>query len=122
MEMQNAIELFNMRVAHVGINAADEKQAAGWAEDFLRLMGLPVRETPISYFNGELVEIMKQNGRGQNGHIGFAVNDCEAAMDYFVKKGLHLVEETKRIDDSGKCTFVYFKEEIGGFAIHLIQM
>ena len=82
---------------------------------------MPVKETPISYFNDSLVEIMKENGRGTNGHIGFSVNDCEAAIKFFTQRGLNVIEDTKKFDDNGNCTFVYFEGEIGGFAIHLIQ-
>ena len=71
----NPVELFGMRVAHVGINAAAPADALEIAELFSTMMGLPVIETPVSYFNDSLVEVMKQNGRGTKGHIGFAVND-----------------------------------------------
>lgn len=71
MSEQNAnpVELFGMRVAHVGINATDPADALEIAELFSTMMGLPVIETPVSYFNDSLVEIMKQNGRGAKGHI-----------------------------------------------------
>ena len=81
MSEQNAnpVELFGMRVAHVGINATDPADALEIAELFSTMMGLPVIETPVSYFNDSLVEIMKQDGRGTKGHIGLAVNDIDAA-------------------------------------------
>ncbi len=121
MAEQSAVELFQMRVAHVGVNAKNGEEAAAWAKEFLDFLGLPTRETPISLFSGELVEIMKENGRGAKGHIGFAVNDCEAALAYFEARGIHAVEETKKYDDQGKCFFSYLDREIGGFAIHLVQ-
>ena len=79
MSEQNAnpVELFGMRVAHVGVNATDPADALEIAELFSTMMGMPVIETPVSYFNDSLVEIMKQNGRGTKGHIGFAVNDID---------------------------------------------
>lgn len=117
----NAVQLFQMKVAHIGINAADAGEGSQWADQFLELMGLERRETKASYFSGEMVEIMKQNGRGTKGHIGFSVNNCEKAMEYFAKRGVAYLEETKKFDDQGNCIFVYFQQEIGGFAIHLIQ-
>ena len=95
MSEQNAnpVELFGMRVAHVGINATDPADALEIAELFSTMMGLPVIETPVSYFNDSLVEIMKQNGRGAKGHIGFAVNDIEAAEKWFAERGLEVNEE-----------------------------
>ena len=121
MADKSAAELFDMKVAHVGLNAANDGEAAGVAGDFLKLMGLPVRETPLSYFNGDLVEIMKENGRGTHGHIGFSVNDVEAAIRYFEERGLKPIPETKKFDENGKCFFTYFEGEIGGFAIHIVQ-
>ena len=59
------------------------------------MMGLPVIETPVSYFNDSLVEIMKQNGRGAKGHIGFAVNDIDAAEKWFAERGLEVNEESR---------------------------
>lgn len=118
---QNAVKLFDMEVAHIGINATDEGEAAGWADQFAALMGLEKRETPVSFFSDELVEIMKKNGRGAKGHIGFRVNNCEKAMEYFMERGMTVIEETKKFDDNGACIFVYFEQQIGGFAIHLTQ-
>ncbi len=118
---KTAVELFDMSVAHVGINASCAEEAGQWAGEFLSLLGLTTRETPKSYFSGELVEIMKENGRGKNGHIGFAVNDCEAAMKYFEEKGVKFVEDTKKFHEDGTCFFAYMEQEIGGFAIHLVQ-
>lgn len=119
--MNNAVELFEMSVAHVGLNAKNTDEANAIAEQFLALMNMPKRETGASYFSGELVEIMKENGRGTHGHIGFRVNNCQKAMEYFMDKGMKIIESTKKTDDDGNCTFVYFEGEIGGFAIHLIQ-
>lgn len=118
---KTAIELFDMNVAHVGINASCAEEGKAWAEEFLALLGLGTRETPKSYFAGELVEIMKENGRGQHGHIGFQVNDCEKAMAYFEKRGVRFLEETKKFHEDGTCYFAYMEQSIGGFAIHLVQ-
>ncbi len=98
MSEQNAnpVELFGMRVAHVGINATDPADALEIAELFSTMMGLPVIETPVSYFNDSLVEIMKQNGRGTKGHIGFAVNDIDAAEKWFAERGVEVNEEARR--------------------------
>ena len=111
MSEQNAnpVELFGMRVAHVGINATDPADALEIAELFSTMMGLPVIETPVSYFNDSLVEIMKQNGRGAKGHIGFAVNDIDAA------------EESRVLLPGGGTKLVYFKREFAGFAVHLCR-
>lgn len=118
---KTAVELFDMSVLHVGINASCAEEAKQWAGEFLSLLTLTTRETPKSYFSGELVEIINENGRGQHGHIGFSVNDCEAAMRYFEARGVKFVEETKKFREDGTCYFAYMEQEIGGFAIHLVQ-
>ena len=87
MSEQNAnpVELFGMRVAHVGINATDPADALEIAELFSTMMGLPVIETPVSYFNDSLVEIMKRALLPDGGtklvyfkreFAGFAVHLC----------------------------------------------
>lgn len=121
MNAKSAAELFEMSIAHIGINAKGDKEAVKFAEQFFKFMGLPIKETPISYFNDQLIEIMKENGRGTNGHIGFKVNDCEKAIKYFVTNGLKVAQDTIKYDEEGKCIFAYFEQEIAGFAIHLIQ-
>lgn len=121
MEEKTAVELFNMKVAHVGLNGADEADAAALARQFEDLMGLKTRETSMSYFNGEIVEIMKRNGRGAKGHIGFSVNDCEAALAYYEARGIHAIEESKNYREDGHCWFAYLDLQIGGFAIHLVE-
>ena len=116
---ENPVELFGMYVAHVGINAQGDEDAARIANRFAQLMGLPVSETPPSLFNGTLVETMKNNGRGAKGHIGFHVNDIVAAEKWFAARGFELNEESRNIRPDGTTRLIYFTEEIGGFAIHL---
>lgn len=121
MEEKTAVELFDMKVAHIGINGADEADSASLAKQFEDLMGLKTRETPASYFSGELVEIMKKNGRGAKGHIGFSVNNCEAALAYYEARGVHAIEGSKKFREDGTCYFAYLDVEIGGFAVHLVE-
>ncbi len=115
----NPVELFDLHVAHVGINGADPADALEIAELFSTMMGLPVIETPVSYFNDTVVEVMKQNGRGTKGHIGFAVNDIDAAEKWFAERGLEINEESRALNADGSTKLVYFKREFGGFAVHL---
>lgn len=123
MNEQNAnpVELFGMRVAHVGINATDPADALEIAELFSTMMGLPVIETPVSYFNDSLVEVMKQNGRGTKGHIGFAVNDIDAAEKWFAERGSRSTRSRACCCPTGGTKLVYFKREFAGFAVHLCR-
>lgn len=116
---ENPVELFGMRVAHVGINAGTEEEAERIADRFALLMGLSKDEKPISVFSDTLVETMKGGGRGTHGHIGFHVDDIAAAEAWFKARGFEVNEESRVLNPDGSTFLVYFKEEIGGFAIHL---
>ena len=120
-QIANPVELFGCRVAHLGIYATVPGDGLESAVLFSTMMGLPVIETPVSYFNDSLVEIMKQNGRGAKGHIGFAVNDIEAAEKWFAERGLEVNEESRVLLPDGGTKLVYFKREFAGFAVHLCR-
>lgn len=116
---QNPVELFDLYVAHVGINATNPEEAEKIARQLSALMGIPTVEQPPSFFAGTLVEVMKNGGRGTNGHIGFHVNDIPAAEKYFAERGLEVDETSRRLNPDGSTFLVYFKDEIAGFALHL---
>ena len=63
---------------------------------------------------------MKKKYLGKNGHIAVATNDIEKAKAYLAVRGVELDEETAKYKN-GKMIAIYLKEEIGGFAIHLVQ-
>lgn len=115
-------QLFGLRLAHVGINAASDEEAEAIAERFQTLMGLERRVVaPISVFSDTAVEIMKGCGRGTQGHIGFHVDDIPAAERWFSARGFAIDESSRALNPDGSTHLVYFQEEIGGFAIHLTE-
>ena len=118
---EDPVKLFDMHVAHVGINAHGPEDAERIAERFSTLMGLVRVETPVSVFSDTLVETMKGCGRGTMGHIGFHVNDIPAAEKWFAAHGFEINEDSRALNPDGSTKLVYFKEEIGGFAIHLTE-
>ena len=63
---------------------------------------------------------MKGAGAGEKGHIALAVNDIERAVNYFSFMGIAFDEASAKRKD-GKLVAIYFKEQVGGFAIHLVQ-
>lgn len=115
--MEEAVKMFDMKVLHVGLNAADENEALGWAGEFLKYLDLPTKNGNSSVFAGTLVEIMKGKGRGKVGHIGIGVNDVDKVLEYLKDRGVNPIEETRKVVD-GVTTFVYVDTEIAGFAIH----
>ena len=78
-------------------------------------------QAPISIFADTFVEIMKGNGRGTSGHIGFHVDDIEVAERWFEARGYEIDQDSRVVTEDGSTFLIYFKEEIGGFAIHLTR-
>ena len=115
----NPVELFGLRIAHIGINTDSPEEADRVAGLFETLMGLEVRHiAPISTFAGTLVEVMNNGGRGEKGHIGFHVDDIEAAERWFAARGFAVNESSRTTLPTGD-HLVYFEQPIAGFAIHL---
>lgn len=107
-------------IKHVGVNTKNAEIASAWCKDFCDFFELPVsKETDISYFVGDLIEVMKHDHIGLNGHIALQTADVEEAIRYFKEKGIGIREETIRRDENGKIVFAYLDKELGGFAMHL---
>ena len=116
---QNAVKtMLGLKLDHVGINATPST-SEGIANEMAGLLQCDVRATSKSFFAGETVEVMNENGRGTHGHICYTVNSVDRAVRYFEARGYKFVEETKQFDARGHLKFAYFEGEIGGFAIHL---
>lgn len=114
------VELFGLRIAHIGINESSPEEAERTAGRFEALMGLARRHTAsVSTFAGTLVEVMNNGGRGTRGHIGFHVDDLPAAERWFAARGLTVDEASRTLGPDGRTRLVYFAEELAGFALHL---
>lgn len=112
--VQNIHDLF---LLHLGINSQDSEEAQETAEGFGSMLNMPVIDGP-SLFVGDMIEINKTPGRGQNGHIAVSVRNIDRAVAYFKELGYSFDEENMPADEQGIIA-VYFKQEIGGFAVHL---
>ena len=65
---------------------------------------------------------MKSPYLGKNGHIAVKTNYIERAVNYLSSVlGVEFDETTAKTDAKGNMKAIYLKEEIGGFAIHLLQ-
>lgn len=111
--------LFDMRIAHIGVNAQDGRESEHIAAQFARALFLDVSSTPVSHFAGSLVEVMDGCGRGEHGHIGLHVNDIRAAADWFEANGVAIDRDSWSYRPDGTPRLVYFKDAIAGFAVHL---
>ena len=120
---RNAVKvMLGLEFTHVGINNENKEEAVRSAKLFEVMFGMANRETSKSTFAGEAFEFMHSKGPGRYGHIGIRTNFVDRAMAYFKRMGFEFDESTVTYDEkSGKPKFVYFKDEISGFAVHLVQ-
>ncbi len=108
-------------LAHVGVNTQSETEAEQAAKLLAMLLGCSIRDAGKGFFTGEMVEWMKGAGAGKYGHIGFYTNNVERAMASLEGKGFSFDPASEMRDASGRITFCYLKEEICGFALHLME-
>lgn len=110
---------YGFEILHVGINTKDEGESKKIASQFAGLFGLPVVEYPGAYFAGSMVEVIKGKFLGEKGHIAIQTSCIERAVEYFTQLGIEFNKSSASYDESGKLIAIYFKDEIGGFAVHL---
>lgn len=108
-------------LAHVGINNEDGDTALAGAEKMSATFRLATKVGNSSIFSGTAVEFMKTMFYGTKGHIGYKTNSMARALEYFKANGVEVIEESIRRDDSGKLVSAYLKDEIGGFAVHIVR-
>ena len=120
---KNAVKaMLGLEFVHIGINADSEEEGKKNAKLFEMMFGMPLRETSKSVFAGNAFEFMTKKGPGKHGHIGISTHFVDRAIAYFKRMGFEFDESSITYDDkTGKPKFVYFKDEIAGFAIHLVQ-
>ena len=112
--------MLGIRLKHVGVNE-ENGNGLKLAEQFAALIGGKVRETSKGWFGSELVEVMSEGKKkGTYGYIGLQVNNVDRARRYFESQGYAFDEDSAEYDAKGNLKFIYFKDEIGGFAIHLV--
>jgi 2-dehydro-3-deoxyphosphogluconate aldolase/(4S)-4-hydroxy-2-oxoglutarate aldolase len=115
------MSLLAFQMVHIGINSENAEAAGKAANIFSSLFGFQSITGNSSIFAGDSIEIMKSPFYGKNGHIAIAVNSVLRAMAYFQRRGVEFKSESVKTDSKGNPTVAYFKEEIGGFAIHLVN-
>lgn len=112
--------LLGFELAHIGINTPDGQTAMDGALIFDKAFGLGIKEGESSNFIGGIIEVNKKIGLGQHGHIAIRTNNIARAIHYLGKRGF-VVDMSTAKEKNGKMTAVYLKEQISGFAIHLLQ-
>lgn len=114
----------DFKMVHIGVNCADESEASRCAEQFQELFGLyrnPEKESKDACFTGTQIEWMKKPGLGMHGHIAIETADLDAARAYLEEKGMRFSDHTAKYYPDGRIMVIYAEQEIGGFAVHLMQ-
>lgn len=119
---QQAVEKsLGFSLAHIGINGNCKEDGLTTARWFADRFGFPVKEGSRSNFAGTYVECCNQPFPGTKGHIGIFTLSTQRAIAYFNAHGIPLREEFKNVNDKGEPVAVYLKEEICGFAVHIVK-
>lgn len=112
--------MLGFELAHIGGNSESKEEADRTVNRLAFLFGLPVKVGSGGSFAGTIVEVLNSHGRGSMGHIAIRTNYIERAINYMrTVLGADFEEPILRPD--GRINAIYLKEEIGGFAVHLLQ-
>ena len=111
--------LLGFEVAHIGINTPDADAAMDVCKAFNDAFDFNVKQGNSSNFASTGVEVMKTMFKGANGHIAIRTNKMIPAIAEMERRGYELDMDSVKDKDNIKA--VYFKNEIGGFAVHLLQ-
>lgn len=106
---------------HLGINTKGEEEAESIADYFESVFGFEKKVGRSSIIAKNGIEVVKKTYLGKNGHIGIKTNFIDRAVDYLERNGVQIDWDTSGLSDAGKLKSVYLKNEVGGFAVHLMQ-
>ena len=88
---------------------------------FAQIFNLQVRDGKNSVYAGTAVEAMKNPRMGRFGHIGMQTPDCEKAVKDLESRGIEVDMSTAKYKPDGTLYVVYLKQEIAGFAVHIVR-
>lgn len=113
--------LLGFELRHVGINNPDEKTSEQVAGQFERFFNFPKTDKGGAFFAGLFIESMKKPFYGTHGHIAIATNCADRAAWYLQRRGAAFNWDSAGYNEDGSLRVVYLKDEIGGFAVHILQ-
>lgn len=115
------MKMLGFDLKHVGINCANEEECRAIVATLEKTFGFAADEHKSAVFAGTQFEVLKNTGRGTKGHIAISTNFVDRAEAYLSRMGVAFIDETRGFDAKGNETVVYLKDEIGGFAFHLVK-
>lgn len=112
--------MLGLELRHVGINSGSPDSAAKDAEMLCKLWGWDVKDGNSSMFVGTGIELMKKPFRGTHGHIAIGCNNLARTRWHLEQRGF-VFDDSSVAEKNGKPVAIYLKDEIAGFAFHLLQ-
>ena len=114
--------MLGFEIGHIGVNTADAAEASDVAAKFAKAFGgIETSEGNSSFWAGKIIEIMKGKGKGANGHIAIKTNSVDRAVYHLKAQGIEFDESSALFNADGSMKVIFFKDEIAGFALHLLQ-
>ncbi|MDD5898854.1 MAG: bifunctional 4-hydroxy-2-oxoglutarate aldolase/2-dehydro-3-deoxy-phosphogluconate aldolase [Clostridia bacterium] len=113
-------KMLGLEIRHIGVNSGSPEQSMKDAQMLSKLLGWPIDEHKNANFVGDGFEVMKIPFRRTHGHIAVACNSIKRARWHMERRGFVFDDESAIMKD-GKLRAIYLKDEIAGFAIHLLQ-
>lgn len=114
-------KMLGLELRHVGINSGNPEQAMKDAKLLSALLGWEIKDGNSSTFCGTGFEMMKKPFRGTHGHIAIGTTNVARAKWHLEQRGFQFEDESTASVKNGKMIAIYLKDEIAGFAVHLVQ-
>lgn len=118
---QAVFTMLDFNLKHVGINSKNEEESNKTASAFESIFGLAKEDRGGAYFAGDVIEIMKKPFYGTHGHIAISTPFAGCAAYHLEQMGIKLNWQSAGYTPEGNLRVVYLQEEIGGFAVHILQ-
>lgn len=115
------MQLHGFELKHVGFNCETKDKALAAMSLLGTMFGFEPKPGNSGAFSGTGFELMYSPFLGKNGHIAIGVNFLDRAVFHFENMGLEFDPESYAKYARGEAKAVYFKNEIAGFAFHLLQ-
>lgn len=112
--------LLGFELGHVGFNTESAEESDEITKTLAGAFHFPYLPGNSANFAGTAVEAVKGAGLGDKGHVAIKTNNIRRAIYYLEKRGYAADMSTAKSKD-GKTTAVYLKDQINGFAFHLLQ-
>ncbi len=120
---RNAVmQMHGFQLRHVGFNMENKEQALAGMNLLGTLFGFEPKPGNSGCFAGTAVELMYTPFHGEKGHIAIGCNFLDRAVFYFENMGMEFEPVSYEKFKAGESKAVYFKNDICGFAFHLLQL